>query len=59
MEFFTRKLSLSSQKYGVGIRDLETKFVPDPGVKKAPDPNPQYWFLVRFWIRLPTSYYGT
>jgi hypothetical protein len=32
-ELFTPKLSLSSQNYGFGIR------VPDPGVKKAPDPG--------------------
>ncbi len=31
IELFTQKLSLSSQKYGFGIRD--------PGVKKAPDPG--------------------
>jgi hypothetical protein len=36
-------LSLSSQKYGFGIRDLRSgirkKPIPDPGVKKAPDPG--------------------
>jgi hypothetical protein len=33
----TQKLSLSSQKYGSGIRDLEKNLflIPDPGVKKA------------------------
>jgi hypothetical protein len=36
-------LSLSSQKYGFGIRDLEETYsgsrILDPGVKKAPDPG--------------------
>jgi hypothetical protein len=34
-------LSLSSQKYGFGIRDPEKNSfrIPDPGVKKAPDPR--------------------
>jgi hypothetical protein len=36
-------LSLSSQKYGFGIRDPRSgknQFrIPDPGVKKAPDPG--------------------
>jgi hypothetical protein len=34
-------LSLSSQKYGFGIRDPEKNLfrIPDPGVKKAPDPG--------------------
>jgi hypothetical protein len=36
-------LSLSSQKYGFGIRDPEKTYsgsrIPDPGVKKAPDPG--------------------
>jgi|LakMenE01Jun11ns_1017448.scaffolds.fasta_scaffold7811457_1 hypothetical protein len=37
----TKKLSLSSQKYGFGIRDPEKNLfrIPDPGVKKAPDPG--------------------
>jgi hypothetical protein len=37
------KLSLSSQKYGFGIRDprsgIRKKPIPDPGVKKALDPG--------------------
>ncbi len=41
--FYPKKLSLSSQKYGFGIRDPvsgKTLFrIPDPGVKKAPDPG--------------------
>jgi hypothetical protein len=39
--FFSKKLSISSQKYGFGIRDPEKKLfqIPDPGVKKAPDPG--------------------
>jgi len=36
-------LSLSSQKYGFVIRDprsgIQKKPIPDPGVKKAPDPG--------------------
>jgi hypothetical protein len=39
--FLPQKLSLSSQKYGFEIRDPE-KTIPDPGVKKAPDPDPQH-----------------
>jgi hypothetical protein len=41
--FLTKKLSLSSQKYGFGIRDRRSGknlfLIPDPGVKKAPDPG--------------------
>ncbi len=41
--FLTKKLSLSSQKYGFGIRDPEKSYsgswIPDPGVKKSPDPG--------------------
>jgi hypothetical protein len=36
IELFTQKLSLCSQKYGFGIRKNP---IPDPGVKKAPDPG--------------------
>jgi hypothetical protein len=36
-------LSKSSKKYGLGIRDPEKTYsksrIPDPGVKKAPDPG--------------------
>jgi hypothetical protein len=38
-------LSISSQKYGIGIRDLRSGIrknlfrIPDPGVIKAPDPQ--------------------
>ncbi len=43
IDFFTQKLSISSQKYGFGIRDprsgIRKKSIPDPGVKKAPDPG--------------------
>jgi hypothetical protein len=43
IELFTQKVSLSSQKYGLGIRDprsgIRKKPIPDPGVKKAPDPG--------------------
>ncbi len=38
-----QKLSLSSQKYGFGIRDprfgIRKKPIPDLGVKKSPDPG--------------------
>jgi hypothetical protein len=34
IELFPKKLSLSSRKYGFGIRE---KPIPDPGVKKTPD----------------------
>jgi hypothetical protein len=41
--FLPKKLSISSQKYGFGIRDPgsgKNLFrIPDPGVKKAPDPG--------------------
>jgi hypothetical protein len=36
IELLFKKLSLSSQKYGFGIRDPEEP-IPDPVVKKAPD----------------------
>ncbi len=41
IELFTQKIVLSSQKYGFGIRDPEKNLfrIPDPGVKKAPDPG--------------------
>jgi hypothetical protein len=35
--FLPKKLSLSSQKMGVGS-GIREKPIPDPGVKKAPDP---------------------
>jgi hypothetical protein len=48
--FFPKKLSISSLKYGFGIRDPGSEIgdpeksysrsrIPDPGVKKAPDPG--------------------
>jgi hypothetical protein len=39
--FLPKNLSLSSQKYGFGIRDPEKNlfWIPDPGVKKSPDPG--------------------
>ncbi len=45
IELFTKKLSKSSKKYGFGIRDPRSgirknlSLIPDPGVKKAPDPR--------------------
>ncbi len=57
IEFFAQKLSLSSQKYGFGIRDPgsgKNLFrIPDPGVKKAPDPGSGYATLV-FHLSFPT-----
>jgi hypothetical protein len=42
-KFLPKKLSISSQKYGFGIRDPEKTYsgsrIPDPVVKKAPDPG--------------------
>jgi hypothetical protein len=41
LKFLPKKLSPSPQKYGFGIRDPEKNLfrIPDPGVKKAPDPG--------------------
>jgi hypothetical protein len=43
LKLLPKKLSLSSQKYGFGIRDPRSGKnlfrIPDPGVKKAPDPG--------------------
>ncbi len=55
IEFFTQKLSQSSQKYGFGIRDprsgIRKKPIPDPGSRgqkgtgsRIPDPDPQHCF---------------
>jgi hypothetical protein len=54
--FYPKKLSLSSQKYGFGIRDPEKKPIPDPdpGVKKALDPgsgSATLWKMVFFDFR--------
>jgi hypothetical protein len=52
LKFLSNKLSLSSQKYGFGIRDPgsgKNLFrIPDPGVKRhwIPDPDPQHGFLL-------------
>ncbi len=62
--FLTKKLSLSSQKYGFGIRDPEKTYfgsrIPDPGVKKAPDPgswipdpDQQHWSTI--WVCVNSS----
>jgi hypothetical protein len=44
--FNTKKLFLNSRKYDPGllIPDPDSDFfaIPDPGVKKAPDPDPQH-----------------
>jgi hypothetical protein len=43
LKFLTKIFSLSSQKYWFGIRDPRSGKnlfkIPDPGVKKAPDPG--------------------
>ncbi len=43
VEVFAQKFSICSQIYGFGIRDprsgIRKKPIPDPGVKKAPDPG--------------------
>jgi hypothetical protein len=43
IELLPKKLTRSSQKYGFGIRDLESEIrknpIPDPEVKKAPHRN--------------------
>ncbi len=41
LENLTRKIvTICSQKYGSGIRaGIHKKLIPDPGVKKAPDPG--------------------
>jgi len=55
IELFTHKIVTKLSKIwvwdpGSGIRDPgsgKNLFrIPDPGVKKAPDPDPQHWFLV-------------
>ncbi len=43
LKFLPKKFSICSQIYGFGIRDPEKTYsgsrIPDPGVKKAPDPR--------------------
>ncbi len=45
LKFLPKKFSICSQKYGFGIRDPRSGIrknlfrIPDPGVKKAPDPG--------------------
>jgi hypothetical protein len=62
LNFLFKKLSLSSEKYGFGIRDprsgIRKKPIPDPRFRiqgskrhRIPDPNPQHrvkWFLCIF-----------
>ncbi len=61
LKFLPKKLSPSPPKYGIGIRDPgseirepETTYsgsrIPDPGVKKAPDPRSGSATLVEAWI---------
>jgi hypothetical protein len=47
LELSTQKIVNKLSKYGFGIRDPE-KPIPDPGVKKAPDPGSR--------IRICTTY---
>jgi hypothetical protein len=56
--FLSKKLSLISQKYGFGIRDPRSGKnlfrIPDPGVKKAPDPGSATLRLTSYkCIRVP------
>jgi hypothetical protein len=57
LNLLPKKLSLSSQKYGLGIRDPGSRKnlfrIPDPGVKKAPDPGSgSATLLARIRIRI-------
>jgi hypothetical protein len=60
IELFTKKLSLSSQKYGFGIRDPgsgKNLFrILDPGVKKATEPGSATLYFINF-NDLPSYYY--
>jgi hypothetical protein len=53
-------LSLSSQKYGFGIQDPgsgKNLFqIPDPGVKKAPDPGSRSATLVNLMQQVLTNF---
>jgi hypothetical protein len=55
IELLPKKLSLSSQTYGLGIRDprsgIRKKPIPDPGVKKAPDPGSGSATLEEFCLK--------
>jgi hypothetical protein len=48
IELFTQKLSLSSQKYGFGIRDPGKTHsgsrVQGSKRHRIPDPDPQHWY---------------
>jgi hypothetical protein len=52
VEVITQKFSICSQKYGFGIRDPRSGKnlfrIPDPGVKKAPDPGSRSATLVEY-----------
>jgi hypothetical protein len=61
IELFTKKLSKSSSKYGLGIRNprsgIRKKPIPDPGSRiqgskrhRIPDPDPQHWYLEMFRV---------
>jgi hypothetical protein len=56
-------MSLSSQKYGFGIRDPgsgKNLFrIPDPGVKKAPDPGSATLVLFNQKLSLSSRKYGS
>jgi hypothetical protein len=53
-ELFTQKIVTKLSKYGFGIRDPRSgknlSRIPDPGVKKAPDPGSRSATLVAFVI---------
>jgi hypothetical protein len=56
MELFApKKLSLSSKKYGFGIRDPEKTYSGSRGQKgsgsRIPDPDQQHWIHYRYVVR--------
>jgi hypothetical protein len=55
LKLLTQKLSPSSLKYGVGSGIHNKKFIPDSGVKKAPDPGSAPLVTNKPFVRLPCS----
>jgi hypothetical protein len=57
--FLPKNLSLSSKRYGVGIRDPEKKPIQDPGsgsrVENAPDPGSGSATLAKLLTFLPVQ----
>ncbi len=63
--FLPKKLSLSSQKYGFGIRDPENTYsgsrIQGSKRHRIPDPDPQHWLAEKFllcvnWVNAESSY---